>query len=79
MVLTDSDNTIKGLKIEYDTSTLDKFIQWKMLGYRDYVLGLECANCYPDGRNIMREKNILKFINPNEEMIMNIKVSFFTQ
>lgn len=68
-----------GLKIEYDTLTLDKFIQWKMLGYRDYVLGLECANCYPDGRNIMREKNILKFINPNDEIIMNINISFFNK
>jgi len=30
-----------------------------MMGVRDYVLGLECGNCYPDGRAAMREKDML--------------------
>ena len=58
-------NRIK-LEMQYDAKDLDCFTEWKMMGIRDYVLGLECGNCYPDGRNIMREKGILKFLEPGE-------------
>ena len=30
---------------------LDHFTQWKMMGVRDYVLGLEPGNRHPDGRD----------------------------
>ncbi|MDD6302716.1 MAG: DUF4432 family protein [Bacillales bacterium] len=56
----------KGIIISYNKSNLPCFTEWKMMGIRDYVLGLEPGNCYPDGRNIMREKKILQFIKPNE-------------
>ena len=38
-----------GLEITFDTKELDCFVEWKMMGIRDYALGLECGNCYPDG------------------------------
>ena len=50
------------------------FVEWKMNGIRDYVLGLEPGNCLPDGRNVMRTKNILDFIKPNEKKEFNIKI-----
>ena len=37
------------------------------MGVRDYVLGLEFGNCYPDGRNVMRETGMLKFLEPGEK------------
>ncbi len=43
-----------GLQIQFDSSSLDCFTQWKMMGYKDYVMGLEPGNCYPDGRDVMR-------------------------
>ncbi len=64
----------KGLVIQYDATILDYFVQWKMLGVKDYALGLEPGNCHPDGRNIMREEDKLKYILPNEEK--NFKVKF---
>lgn len=64
----------QGLEITFDASELDGFVEWKMMGVRDYVLGLECGNCYPDGRNVMREKGMLKFLEPGEEKLYQVKV-----
>ncbi len=63
-----------GLSIHFDTQDLDGFIEWKMMGIRDYVLGLECGNCYPDGRNVMRENGMLKFLNPGEQKEYRVKI-----
>lgn len=57
-----------GLRITFDPKQLDCFTQWKMLGIRDYVLGLECGNCYPDGRAVMRKNGTLKFVDPGEKL-----------
>lgn len=69
----------KGLKISFDASKLDGFVEWKMMGVRDYVLGLECGNCYPDGRNVMRERGMLKFLNPGEKVHYEVTVSMLDQ
>ena len=64
-----------GLTISFDAEELDGFVEWKMMGVRDYVLGLECGNCYPDGRKAMRENGMLKFLNPGESKEYCVKVS----
>ncbi len=69
----------KGLKIAFDASKLDGFVEWKMMGVRDYVLGLECGNCYPDGRNVMRETGMLKFLNPGKKVRYEVTVSMLEQ
>ena len=66
------------LTIQFDPKQLDCFTQWKMMGIRDYTLGLECGNCYPDGRDVMREKGILKFIKAGEKIQYKVKVSLST-
>lgn len=65
----------KGLKISFDPHTLKYFTQWKMMGIRDYVLGLEPGNCLPDGRKAMRENGTLEFIAPGEEKQFQITLS----
>lgn len=62
------------LKITFDANELDGFVEWKMMGIRDYVLGLECGNCYPDGRDVMRKNGMLKFLSPGEEKKYCVKV-----
>ena len=62
------------LSISFDASELDGFVEWKMMGVRDYVLGLECGNCYPDGRAAMRESGMLKFLEPGEKKTYEVKV-----
>lgn len=65
------------LSISFNAKNLDGFTEWKMMGVRDYVLGLECGNCYPDGRNIMRKTGMLKFIEPGDKITykVNVKLS----
>ena len=65
----------KGLLMEFDTALLDHFTQWKMMGVRDYVMGLEPGNCHPDGRDVMRKQGKLKFINPGETITYEIKMT----
>ena len=64
-----------GLTIEFDAKKLDGFVEWKMMGVRDYVLGLECGNCYPDGRDVMRRTGMLKFLQPGERETYQVKIS----
>ena len=64
----------QGLEISFDQEVLDCFVEWKMMGVRDYVLGLECGNCYPDGRDVMREKGMLKFLEPGEKVKYEVTV-----
>lgn len=63
------------LKITFDAKELDGFVEWKMMGVRDYVLGLECGNCYPDGRDVMRRTGMLKFLQPGEKKTYSVEVS----
>lgn len=63
-----------GLEIRFDHKVLDCFTQWKMMGVRDYVLGLECGNCYPDGRDVMRRDGVLKFLDPGEPLCYQVEV-----
>ena len=63
-----------GVEFSFDATELDGFTEWKMMGIRDYALGLECANCYPDGRKSMRECGMLKFLQPGEKKTYCVKV-----
>ncbi len=66
-----------GLRIVYDAKSLDSFVEWKMMGVRDYVLGLECGNCTPDGRDAMRDQGKLKFLSPGERVRYQVRVALF--
>ena len=62
--------------MKFDKKELPCFTQWKMMGVHDYALGLEPGNCYPDGRNVMRENGMLKFLQPGEVSTHSITLSF---
>lgn len=64
----------QGLEILFDPKELDGFVEWKMMGIRDYVLGLECGNCLPDGRDVMRRIGMLKFLKPGEKKTYCVKI-----
>ena len=68
-----------GLSITYDAEALDGFVEWKMMGVRDYVLGLECGNCLPDGRDVMRRTGMLKFLAPGERKEYTVTVSLYEE
>ncbi len=66
-----------GLEITFNAKELDGFVEWKMMGVRDYVLGLECGNCYPDGRDVMRKTGMLKFLQPGEKKQYQVKIRLY--
>lgn len=67
----------KGLTITFDAEKLDQFTEWKMMGHRDYVLGLEPGNCNPAGRDVMRKEGILKFLHPGETITYEVTVNLY--
>ena len=68
-----------GLVMSYNKAELDCLTQWKMLGEKDYVMGIEPGNCNTDGRDVTRKNGLLKFLQPYESGRTAIKFSFFTE
>ncbi|MBP3873073.1 MAG: aldose 1-epimerase family protein [Lachnospiraceae bacterium] len=66
-----------GLAISFDPSALPYLTEWKMMGEKDYVLGLEPMIATLDGRRGLRESGKLPFIGPDEEREFEIRVEFF--
>ncbi|MBQ9274331.1 MAG: aldose 1-epimerase family protein [Succinivibrio sp.] len=62
------------LQMEYDAKLLDTFLEWKMMGQREYVLGLEPGNCLLDGRGVLRQKGQLKFLKPGESKTYGVTI-----
>ena len=69
----------KGLEISFDPTTLPCLTEWKMMGVRDYVLGLEPGNCTPDGRDVLRRENKLQFLEPGEQAKFQVRFRFFEE
>lgn len=65
----------KKLTLTFDKNTLDHFTQWKLMGYRDYVLGLEPSNCALAGRAALRQAGELKFLQPGQKQTYVVKVA----
>jgi hypothetical protein len=61
-----------GVSIEFDASTLDHFVQWKMMGSNDYVLGLEPANATIDGIDDAVLNGSMKYLEPDEAVEYNL-------
>lgn len=61
-------NTCLGLSfaVTYRVAELPWLIQWKMLGEGEYVLGLEPANCFPEGQEQFSKRGLLRHLAPGE-------------
>ncbi len=57
-----------GLKLRYRAAELPCFTQWRMLGDREYVTGLEPGNCVPLGRAAERAAGRLVELEVGEEI-----------
>lgn len=66
-----------GALLEFNTDSLDHFIEWKNLGTGEYVIGLEPANAKVAGRAAARAENDLKFLKSGDIDVAKIRVSFF--
>lgn len=68
-----------GLEITFDSAKLWNLTEWKMMGVRDYVLGLEPGNCTPDGRDVLRKQGKLEFLQPGNSMTFQVAVRLFQE
>lgn len=67
----------KGLQITFDTEVFPQMTQWKMMGERDYVLGLEPTTNTLEGRKTIEEQGKLKTVAPGSSRDIYIQVSFY--
>ena len=56
-----------GVYLSYKLVQLPNFIQWKMMGEAEYVVGMEPANCQVEGRAKERQRKALQVLKPGEK------------
>lgn len=70
-------NPVENIRVTigFNKNVLDHFVQWKMLGSSEYVIGLEPCNATIDGRADARKNGSLKFIEPKQAITHELEVS----
>jgi len=63
-----------GVYLVYKLEQLPNFIQWKMMGEGDYVVGMEPANCKVEGRTKERQRKELVMLKPGETKKFSLEV-----
>lgn len=63
-----------GVRIRYKKDTLPYLIEWKNMGNGDYVIALEPANCYPQGRSCIRKNGMLQLLAPFEKREFEVEL-----
>ena len=63
-----------GLKISFRKTQLPYLMQWKMMGQREYVLGLEPANCKMGEIGELKKEDEIPTLSPQESREYNIEV-----
>jgi hypothetical protein len=64
------------LTVRIHTPALPYLTQWKMLGYGDYVLGIEPSNVFCQSREVLRKQDKLPFLEPGEVTTNRIELLF---
>jgi Domain of unknown function (DUF4432) len=64
-----------GVTIKFNVHQLPYINQWKMMGYGEYVLGIEPSNVLCKSRNILRQENSLPVLQPGECTTNNIEIA----
>ena len=63
-----------GVYIRYRQRELPRFTEWKMMGFGDYVVGLEPSNCWTGGRAAERARGTLQFLEPGETREYSLEI-----
>lgn len=63
-----------GVLLSFDTAELPYFTQWKLMDVKDYVLGLEPANCHVMGRDVMRRDGALQMVEPGDTATFSLTI-----
>ena len=65
-----------GVRVRFDAQALPYLNEWKMMGQCDYVVGIEPCNAPCENRAVLRQRQLLPFLEPGEvrEMVVEIGV-----
>lgn len=63
-----------GIVLKIHLDTLDHFVQWKMMGAGDYVMGFEPGNTTIDGIEDAIQNGSMKYLEPGEEVEYKMEV-----
>ncbi|MGE4488203.1 MAG: aldose 1-epimerase family protein [Kiritimatiellales bacterium] len=66
------------MEVAYRKAELPYFTQWKMMGEQEYVMGLEPANCHPDGQSDERKNGTLQILQPGEMASFQVGITMET-
>jgi hypothetical protein len=55
-------------RVSYRVAELPYLVQWKMMGQGEYVVGLEPANCYPEGQEQAAKRGFLRQLAAGEKI-----------
>lgn len=67
-----------GFYVKFPKKELPKFIEWRNPSERDYVVGLEPANCYVEGRDVDRKNGVLQFLQPGETREYHVEIGILS-
>lgn len=67
-----------GAYVRFNKRQLPRFVQWKMMGEQDYVVGLEPCNCGVGGRKADEEAGLLHTIAPGEKRAFSLEFGAVT-
>ena len=62
------------VSINFNINQLPYVSQWKMMGYGEYVLGIEPCNVRCKSRNVLREENALPVLQPGKSTTNTIEI-----
>jgi galactose mutarotase-like enzyme len=63
------------VSLRFNINQLPYLTQWKMMGYGEYVLGIEPSNVLCKSRKTLREENSLPFLQPGESTTNTLEIS----
>ena len=70
-----ADGGVFGYCVKYNKNELPKFTEWKQNGSGEYVIGMEPANCWVEGRAKERSRGTLQFLEPGETRTYHLEIS----
>ena len=62
-----------GVYVKYNKKQLPRFVQWKMMGEQDYVVGLEPCICGVEGREEDEKQGLLHALRPGESATFELE------
>lgn len=66
----------KGLQIKFPTEIFKTMVEWKMMGDKDYVLGLEPSTNLLDGVGAVKESGELSYLQSGESKTYQVEIDF---